>query len=171
MSLREWECKVFRFVSHALCLEPPGGAAVSDGQVACVLRRMLGLFFFLLVIQSLLRSFVHSMSPTTEYSYLTEAELVSWCFERTQPQWLHQGRTQTSVYLQVIHSTSHYTTSLYCSNHSSNSIHNFGTQNQKNNNIFLSLFIFREHSTRELASSRVTYFILLAYTGTGVSHS
>ena len=36
---------------------------------------------------------------------------------------------------------------------------------------FLSLFIFRGHSTREPASSRVTYFILRAYTGTGVSHS
>ena len=37
--------------------------------------------------------------------------------------------------------------------------------------MFLSLFIFRGHSTREPASSRVTYFILRAYTGTGVSHS
>ena len=36
---------------------------------------------------------------------------------------------------------------------------------------FFSLFIFRGHSTREPASSRVTYFILRAYTGTGVSHS
>ena len=36
---------------------------------------------------------------------------------------------------------------------------------------FFSLFIFRRHSTRETASSRVTYFILRAYTGTGVSHS
>ena len=33
------------------------------------------------------------------------------------------------------------------------------------------LFIFRGHSTREPAPSRVTYFILQAYTGTGVSHS
>ena len=32
-------------------------------------------------------------------------------------------------------------------------------------------FIFCEHSTREPAFSRVTYFILQAYTGTGVSHS
>ena len=31
--------------------------------------------------------------------------------------------------------------------------------------MFCSLFIFREHSTRESASSRVTYFILRAYTG------
>ena len=31
---------------------------------------------------------------------------------------------------------------------------------------FLSLFMFRGHSTREPASSRVTYFILRAYTGT-----
>ena len=32
-------------------------------------------------------------------------------------------------------------------------------------------FIFCEHSTREPAFSRVTYFILRAYTGTCVSHS
>ena len=31
--------------------------------------------------------------------------------------------------------------------------------------------MFRGHSTLELASSRVFYFILRAYTGTGVSHS
>ena len=37
--------------------------------------------------------------------------------------------------------------------------------------MFLSLFIFRGHSTREPAASRVTYFILRAYTGTGVSYS
>ena len=36
---------------------------------------------------------------------------------------------------------------------------------------FFSLFIFRGHSTWEPASSRVTYFILQAYAGTGVSHS
>ena len=33
------------------------------------------------------------------------------------------------------------------------------------------LFTFCGHSTLEPASSRVTYFILRAYTGTGVSHS
>ena len=33
------------------------------------------------------------------------------------------------------------------------------------------LFIFRRHSAREPASNRVIYFILHAYTGTGVSHS
>ena len=37
-------------------------------------------------------------------------------------------------------------------------------------NCFFNLFIFRGHSTREPASSRVTYFIQQAYTGTGVSH-
>ncbi|WP_419602539.1 hypothetical protein, partial [Thiolapillus sp.] len=36
---------------------------------------------------------------------------------------------------------------------------------------FFSLFIFRGHSTREPASSRLTYFILRAYTGTSVSQS
>ena len=37
--------------------------------------------------------------------------------------------------------------------------------------MFFSLFIFRGQSTREPASSRVSYFILRAYTGTGFSHS
>ena len=36
---------------------------------------------------------------------------------------------------------------------------------------FFSLFILRGHSTREPASNRVTYFILRAYKGTGVSYS
>ena len=37
--------------------------------------------------------------------------------------------------------------------------------------MYWSLFIFRGHSTREPASIRVTYFILRAYAGTGVSYS
>ena len=36
---------------------------------------------------------------------------------------LYQGWKQTSVYLLVIHSTSHYTISLFLSNHNSNYIH------------------------------------------------
>ena len=35
--------------------------------------------------------------------------------------------------------------------------------------VSLSLFIFHGHSTREPASSRVTYFIFRAYTGFGVA--
>ena len=37
--------------------------------------------------------------------------------------------------------------------------------------MFFEHIIFRGHSTLKPASSRVTYFILRAYTGTGVSHS
>ena len=37
--------------------------------------------------------------------------------------------------------------------------------------MFWNLFIFRGHSTLEPASSRLTYFILRAYTGTSVSQS
>ena len=37
--------------------------------------------------------------------------------------------------------------------------------------MFWSLFIFREHSTREPTSSRVTYFTMRAYTGIGVSQN
>ena len=36
---------------------------------------------------------------------------------------------------------------------------------EEEKNMSWRLFIFREHSTRELASSRVTYFILRAYAG------
>ena len=56
---------------------------------------------------------------------------------------LHRGWTQTSVYLQVIHSTS-LSFLLSPSNHSSNSIHDFGTQNQKNNKICFWAYL---HST------------------------
>ena len=54
---------------------------------------------------------------------------------------------KTSLYLQVINFTSF--TSQYTTSH-----------------VFLSLSIFRGHSTWEPASGRVTYFILPAYTGT-----
>ena len=37
--------------------------------------------------------------------------------------------------------------------------------------MFLSLFIFRGQSSREPASSKVAYFILLAYTGDSISRS
>ena len=37
--------------------------------------------------------------------------------------------------------------------------------------MFWSQFIFHGHSTQEPASSKVNYFILRAYKGTGVSHS
>ena len=48
--------------------------------------------------------------------------------------------------------------------------HSFHTSSY-HKSCLLSLPIFRGHSTREPASSRVTYFIQRAYTVTGVSHS
>ena len=77
--------------------------------------------------------------------------LVSWCFEPSQPQRITSGLNTNLLYLQVIYFTSHFITS-----------HAF---------FYFSLFLFREHSTRELASNRVTYFILRAYTGTSASHN
>ena len=41
---------------------------------------------------------------------------------------LHQRRKQTSIYLQVMNSTRHHKTSVFFSNHNSNSIHAFGKQ-------------------------------------------
>ena len=115
-------------------------------------------------------------SPTSVGS----AELVSWCFEPSQPQTITSGLNTNfnlspsySLHKSLYHKSSFFFFFFFISlsNHTSNSIHNFGTQNQKNKHMFWSLYIFREHSTRGPASSGVTYFILQAYTGTGVSHS
>ena len=68
---------------------------------------------------------------------------------------LRQGWTQISPYLLLIHFTCHHTTShvfFVCV-------------------FFFCLSIFRRHSTREPAASRLTYFIMRAYIGTCVSHS
>ncbi len=74
---------------------------------------------------------------------MPEKGLVSWCFEPNQPQRITSGlNTNSALSPSHIHFTSR----------------------------FLSLFIFHGHSTRELASSRVTHFILWAYTGTNGSH-
>ena len=73
---------------------------------------------------------------------IAERKLVSRCFELTQPHRITSGMN-TNVNFQVIHFTSHHTTSY-----------------------LFSLFIFRGHSTWEPAYDRVIYFILRAYAGT-----
>ena len=72
--------------------------------------------------------------------------LFSWCFEPSQPQRFTSG-LNTNFNFTLSPSYSFYKSSYHKS-------------------CFLSLFIFRGHSTREHASGRVTYFILQAYTGT-----
>ena len=79
--------------------------------------------------------------------------LVSWCFEPSQTQRIILG-LYTNFILSPnysVHKPS-YHRSCFCFC------------------FFYNLFIFRGHSTRESASSRVTYCILRAYTGTGASH-
>ena len=68
--------------------------------------------------------------------------LVSWCFEPSQPQRITSGLNSDFT---LSPSYSFQKSSYYKS-------------------CFLSLFIFRGQSAREHASSRVTYFILRAYT-------
>ena len=75
--------------------------------------------------------------------------LVSWCFEPSQPQRITSG-LNTNFTLSP--SRSFYKSTYHKS-------------------CLFSLFIFRGHSEREPASSRVTYFILRAYTAPDVSHS
>ena len=105
---------------------------------------------------------------------LQQRKLVSWCFEPSQP---HRIASGLNTNFDLSPSSSFHKSLYYVffhSNDNSNSIHNFGTQKQRKKQtktrMFLSLFIFRGHSTQEPASGRVTYFILLAYTGTGMSH-
>ena len=98
---------------------------------------------------------------------------VSWCFEPSRLRRITSGLKQTSVYLKVIHSTSHYTTSLFLSNHNSHSIHNSQInekQKQTITHVLEPIYTPRALNT-EPPFSRVTYFILRVCTGTGVSHS
>ena len=56
---------------------------------------------------------------------------------------LHQSwKKKTSLNLQVLHSTSNYTTNLFSSNHNSTSIHNFRTQTQKNSNTYFGTYLY-----------------------------
>ena len=63
------------------------------------------------------------------------------------------------------------------SNHWQNYIHNFGMLTQKNNNTCVEAYLqstgtqHRNLHQLSVMMSRVTYFILRAHTGTGVSHS
>ena len=73
-----------------------------------------------------------------------QQQLLSWCFEPSQPQRITLG-LNTNFTLSpsyAFHKSSYY------------------------KSCYLSLFIFRGHSTREPTSGRVTYFFLRAYTGT-----
>ena len=76
--------------------------------------------------------------------------LVSWCFEPSQPQRITSGLN------------TNFTLSY--------SVNNEQVILPQVMFVFV-FFFFCRHSTRESASSKVTYFILRAYTGTGVSHS
>ena len=54
-----------------------------------------------------------------------------WAQSTAKDYFRSEHKVQCSIYLQVIHSASHYTASLFFSNLSSNSIHNFGMQTRK----------------------------------------
>ena len=77
-------------------------------------------------------------------------EWVSWCLSPVNHNGLHQGWTQTSLYLQVIHFTSHQTTS--------------GVG-------FFFLCLFRGHSTGEPASGRIPILFCRPTQKPCVSHS
>ena len=74
---------------------------------------------------------------------------------------LLQDWKQISVYLQVIHSLSHYTTSLLFSNHNSNSVHNFGTRTKKNINTYFWAYLYSvgtQHGNLHPAGWSILFF-------------
>ena len=88
--------------------------------------------------------------PRCHASVASGIQLVSWCFEPSQPKRITSG-LNTNLTLSAgysFHKSSYHKSCVY---------------------FFFSLFIFRGHSTREPASSRLTYFILRAYTGVSQS--
>ena len=107
-------------------------------------------------------------------------QLFSWFVGALSPvnhKELHEGYKQTSICLQVIYSTSHYSLFLKPQLKVYPQFWNTNPEeekkpkpNQHSNTCFAAYVLFCGHSTRQPASSRVTYFILRAYTGTGVSH-
>ena len=96
------------------------------------------------------------------------SELVSRCFEPSQPQRIKSG-LNTNFNLSPsysFHKSLYHKSFFFPQPQLKFSTHISEHKTRKNNNtffFFFSLFIFREHSTREPASSRLTYFILLAY--------
>ena len=88
------------------------------------------------------------MSSTCQFFTIVS----SWCFEPSQQQRITSG-LNTNFTLSPSQS------------------HSFHKSSYHKSVFFFSLFIFRRHSTQEPASSRVTYFILRAYTGTSISQS
>ena len=107
-------------------------------------------------------------------------KLIRWLVGALSPvshKGLFQGWKQTSVYLLVLHSTSHQTTSVLFSNHNSNYIHNFGTQTQKNNSTCFETYLNSTGTQNgnlhqlSVTMSWLTYFILHVHTGIDVRHS
>ena len=99
-------------------------------------------------------------------------KLLSWCFELSQQQCTTSGLNTnfslSSSYL--FHKSLHHKSFLM--KPQLKFYPQFrNAKPEKQWHMFWNLFIFREHSTREPASSGVTYFILLAYTGIGASQS
>ena len=92
--------------------------------------------------------------------------LVSWCLEPSQPQRTTLGlNTNFTLFpSHSFHKSSYHKSCFFCCCFVCVCVCVCVW-------FFFSQFIFRGHSTREPASSRVTYFILQAYTGTCVSHS
>ena len=123
-----------------------------------------------------------------EHCHPQYPNLIRWCFEPSQPQRITSGLktnlSQAPTY--SFHKSLYHksTSKLFILQVIISEVFLFfpkpqlkfypqfeNAKPEKRYCMFWSLFIFREHSTWEPASSGVTYLILQAYTGTSVSQS
>ena len=105
----------------------------------------------------------------------------NFCFHSVRSEWCFWAKSTQRIIsglnfnlLLVIHSTSHYITSLFFSNHNSNHNHNIRTQTKRTSNMFWSLF--SGHLTWKPASTvcnnqQGDLLYSAGHTGTSVSHS
>ena len=120
-----------------------------------------------LKFQCLIRQIIIFAVCFLEHFFFSKSELVR----------ITSGLKRTSICLLLIPSTSHYSTSLFFSNHNPNYSHHFGTQTQKNHTICFGVNLYsagtQHGNLRRLcvAMNKVTYFIPQAHTGIGVCHS
>ena len=105
-------------------------------------------------------------------------KLASRCFELGQPQTIiSEPKTNLNPSPSYSVHKALYHKSLFLRPQTKNYIHGFGTQTQKNSNMFSEHNLFSAGTQHEnlnqlsVTTSRMTCFILQVHTGTGVSHS
>ena len=166
---RMQQCTDTKYTSHihpSLCPSQLTGCKKSNDAEAAVIHK---------TTQHRLDNFMYKqfvLCPVTRVGYLVGA------LSPVNQKELYTSGLRTRLNPPPSHSfhKSLYQKSLF-SNHRQNYVHNFGTQTHKNKNTCFVAYLYsmgtqhRNLHQLSVTMSRVTYFILQAHTGAGVSHS